>query len=849
MKKITFLFAFLCSVLAANAAANYPTGGMTPLMNLIAKMDSTQGPRGDAAWPWVGPGNTHVWHSQADEYGVFTAMMYNEAFGIFASSDFESDGKTLPWATCGCGKYATLRGIDWTGKNYLQKTGSENNIVFETKSTSWDDLYFLEFLRLSGNRFRHLSIVGHVNGVDSLVNLKEVDLSGNGTMEYFSINGAPNLVMLKVNAATVEISGSTLLFSKLAGIQATTLNYTPAGTVHLTFPANTVDLSAEAAIGTAFANWSVEPVASNNGIFSFPGALAGQTVTVELTNTTYPELGTLMVEIKLTTPFYLVDTNIDSAAKLDSIRYNLAGEYTLTADIDLAAYLAEHYPEEGWLPIGDGIAPFSGKLIGNGHIISGLWSKRDTTDYVGLFGTLGYCRDIKTGESSAAVVGNDQTAGAEISDLGIVSDSIIGRYDVGGLAGIIGNKSCITGVYVKADVKGYASVGGLAGTFYGKNNTTLIKDCYVAGSVTGENKVGGVAGNAFNQEVAINISRVYTTNKVRNTGAWYQNTTGGFIGRYNAWYGLVKYHNCFAVNDTIDGINSGSTGRFVGSWVDQSKSTATTLYPFADNAFALDVMEYNNTETAAYRRILPNETGQDGVGEEFEILNKRNKQGFNIKADALKLQATYEASGWDFAEIWTMGNGEYPLPVLKKLTAAKQPAAYPAYLDAKPVYSVTLAVDTLDDELPHGIISLHSVFPYWEKNGILDGTDVPVYIRPDTNYELESLLVNEGEKIADVVNNVYTITAIAADTKVVGKFKASTTGINSGQAAAISVYPNPAKNELRIANLQSGETVKIYDLTGNLLLQSGKNILNISNFTSGIYFVKVAGTVTKIVKE
>jgi hypothetical protein len=852
-KKLIFLAVFLCYILTANAEANYPTGGMTPLMDMIGKMDMEQGPRGDAAWPWMDNNGNHLWvnYGGKGDFGHFTAMMYNTAFGIYASTDIESDGKTLKWATCHCGKYATLRGIDWTGKNYLQKGGSENDIVFATKADSWSELYFLEFLRLSGNRFRHVSIVGHVSGTDSLVNLKEVDLSGNGVMEYFSINGAPNLMTLKVNASTVEISGSTLLFSKMADIQATTLHYTPTGTVNLTFPANLVDLREEVTIGTTFSNWSETPIANSNGMLSFNESLVGQTVTVELANASYSDQGTITLNILLTEPFYIVDTNINTAAKLDSIRYNPTGEYILTADIDLSAYIAERYPEQGWLPIGNANTPFSGKLIGNGHVISGLWSKRADTDYVGLFGTLGYCRDIKTGDSSTQVVGDDQTPGAEISDLGIIADSIIGYYNVGGLAGIVGNGSRITGVYVRADVKGYSNVGGLCGTYYGKTTSTLIQDCYVGGSVAGENKVGGVVGNAFNQEVAIMMNRIYTTNTVRNVGSWYQNTTGGFVGRLNGWYGLVKYNNCFAINDSIDGINSSVTGRFAGSWVEQCNSTATNLYQFADNAYGLDVMEYNNTEENTYKRLLPSDTGEDGEGEEYQILNKRNRHGFNLKAEQLKQQATYEASGWDFSETWVMGNGTYPLPILKKLTAVKQPTIYPTYLDAKPVYTVTLALDStgitgLPTEAP---ISLHTTFPYWEKKGILEGTDVLVYIRPYAGTELESLLVNNEDKTSEIVNSVYTIRSLASNTLVIGKFKTDANAIDNVQPNTISIYPNPTTGKISVNNKAADAVVRIYDIAGNEILESAESVLDISHFATGIYFMEIDGMLTKIIKK
>ena len=853
MKKMYLLLVFAFCMAEANAAADYPTGGMVPLVEMVAKMDSAQGPFGDAAWPWIDTENgRHILHSRASGPYVFDDMMYDTAFGIYASSDFESDGKTFPWANCFCGKYAALRGIDWSGKNYLQKEGEENNIVFKTSSGSYTELYCLEFLKLSGNRFRNFSIVGHVSGIDSLVNLTEVDFSNNPSMEYFSIDGAPNLKTLKVKATTVNISGSTLLFSKMADIQATTLNYMPAGTVHLTFPSNLVDFTAEAAIGTQFSNWSVTPVSNENGMFSFSSSQKGQTISVDLTNASFPDYGTIPVEIKLTTPYYEIDPNIDTAGKLDSIRFNLSGEYTLTADIDLSAYIAENYPEQGWLPIGDENVPFTGKLIGNGHTISGLYIDRDTSDYVGLFGTLGFCRDIKSDETSNHVVGDDTTPGAEISDLALVADRIVGRYDVGALAGIVGNKSRITGVYVKADVKGYTNVGGLCGTYYGKNTATRIEDCYISGCVSGENRIGGIVGHTFQNEVDIFINRVYVTNKVRNIGTWYQNPTGGLIGKTNGWYGGVKYHNCFAINDTIDGLNNESTGRMIGAWVNCSSNTSAQ-YRFADNAVGLNVMEYNNTETDEYIRLLPSDTGEDGIGEEWEILNKRNRHGFNITADSLKKQETYEKVGFDFGEMWLMGNREYPLPVLKKLDLSVQPAEYPIYLDAKSVYSIKLEVDTLG-VVDDNIISLHSVFPYWEKNGIMEGTEVPVYIRPNNKSELESLWANGVDKTSEVMDNVYTLTLLA-DTKIVARFKEKQAGRVDGiePPGTVSIYPNVVTAELVVRNLPAGLTpYTIVDIAGKHLmkgrLEEG-NSIDVSYLPSGVYFIRITGDVVKFVKK
>lgn len=862
MKKFTFLFLFLSAAILMSAQP-YLGSGRGQIRELTLKCDDAEGPLGDVNWPLKQSG-VHVF---PDEPWTYTngldpfkdALMKCPAMGIISTAE-SYNGKTL-WGAGSWENYSyyLLYKIEWKDRNYLQKPGTENNIVLEHKYVGNDgvlnDMRRLSNLDLSGNRFRNISIVGY-GLMDSL---KTVDLSNNATLEYFSISGCPALASVKVNtpAAEVSVANNGLMFNRLAGFEVTAATYTyaPQGTVKLSFPVNKVDLSDDAAIGTTFSNWSTQPLSEDNGIFSFSDALVGQTVTVYLNNASFPALTNLEVEITLTDgEGYVIATPAD----LDNVRNHLAGTFTVTADIDMADYIAQNYPGEGWLPIGNDAAPFTGKIDGNGHVISGLWCNRPDTDYVGLFGTLGYCRDIVTDGSSESVVGDENTPGAEISDLGIIADSIIGRNNVGGFTGIIGNKSRITGIYVKAHTKGNINVGGICGTFFGKNTATLLQDCYVTGSATGQNKVGGIAGNAFNQEVAIAINRVYTANSVKNTASWYQNPAGGFIGRYNAWYGLVKYSNCFAINDTIDGINSVSTGRLVGGIADQSKSTETTLYSFSENTFGLNVLEYRTRDTSStYRRIATTETGEDGEGEDFEIINKRNKHGFNATAASLKTQTTYEAVGWDFTDTWTMGNGEYPLPVLKKITASKQPIEYPVYLDAKQAFSVTLEVDGDEDRIGEmGIISLHAVFPYWEKSNIIEETNVSVYIRPADGYELESFLVNDVEKITDVANNTYIITAISEDVLVVAKFKESDdVGLTEVQGAKIRIYPNPVTDELQIANYASDNQsqASITDLSGRTVsafaLQFGINKIDVSALPAGVYLLKINDETVKVIKK
>ena len=63
----------------------------------------------------------------------------------------------------------------------------------------------------------------------------------------------------------------------------------------------------------------------------------------------------------------------------------------------------------------------------------------------------------------------------------------------------------------------------------------------------------------------------------------------------------------------------------------------------------------------------------------------------------------------------------------------------------------------------------------------------------------------------------------------------------------MTLYPNPATDRLNITLSQNAEIV-VYNITGQKVMNqeghAGANVLNISNLTSGIYFVN-AGTDTQ----
>ena len=76
--------------------------------------------------------------------------------------------------------------------------------------------------------------------------------------------------------------------------------------------------------------------------------------------------------------------------------------------------------------------------------------------------------------------------------------------------------------------------------------------------------------------------------------------------------------------------------------------------------------------------------------------------------------------------------------------------------------------------------------------------------------------------------------------------------VEEGEVEAVSVYPNPAKDKLCIKgeNIQS---VEVYNLVGQQVVVSSETVLDLSDLTEGIYFVRVvceSGMATKrIVKQ
>lgn len=76
------------------------------------------------------------------------------------------------------------------------------------------------------------------------------------------------------------------------------------------------------------------------------------------------------------------------------------------------------------------------------------------------------------------------------------------------------------------------------------------------------------------------------------------------------------------------------------------------------------------------------------------------------------------------------------------------------------------------------------------------------------------------------------------------------TSVDEIEAAALSIYPNPA-TEVLYVNAENLKDVEIYDMTGRSVMTSTMNVVDLSDMSAGVYFVTVrsenASKTTKLI--
>jgi len=192
---------------------------------------------------------------------------------------------------------------------------------------------------------------------------------------------------------------------------------------------------------------------------------------------------------------------------------SLSAVYRVTADIDASPSVTEN-SGAGFVPIGT----FAGKFHGSGHVIFGLTVNRTTTDYVGLFGIIGF--------------------GGLVDSLGLEGGGAQGKYVVGNLAGE--NQGSIAGSYAMGSTfasvsdGSYATAGGLVGY----NSAGTITGSYATGSASVSVSVGDATAGGLVGYNSGTITGCYATGSASasasaSTASASNASAGGLVGENN----------------------------------------------------------------------------------------------------------------------------------------------------------------------------------------------------------------------------------------------------------------------------------------------------------------------------
>ncbi len=359
---------------------------------------------------------------------------------------------------------------------------------------------------------------------------------------------------------------------------------------------------------------------------------------------------------------------------------------------------------EGWQPINAYV-----NFDGNGHTIFNMWINRPNTNNVGLFGSFGgfitnlhlINVEISGGNGVGGIIGGAASGGPCTIKNCSVQGTITGNDNVGGIIGyfqsrddiadiaecyfkglIIGNsaiggiigaasintnlRSYISNCKTDCIIKASAQIGGIAGCLEGGSDyyvSFFVNRCYSLCTIEGgSSSIGGIVGcsrrlsnrnssiaKCYSHIVALDgkgrVSGIIGTSLERspsvndNYSTGIIQTTGSASGIYNGGFG-----HCYAQFHTI----SGSIVQGLGA----NASGCVAINDRLVGTSAVSRVGYggNNLAWTLTTMIL------DGKKQPLPVDSPEN--GTNTGLSTLKLQATYEGIGWDFANTWKINETE-----------------------------------------------------------------------------------------------------------------------------------------------------------------------------------------------
>ena len=309
----------------------------------------------------------------------------------------------------------------------------------------------------------------------------------------------------------------------------------------------------------------------------------------------------------------------------------------------------------GTVLLDNGTDQFSGSLDGGSHFIYGIWCDRGGADNVGLFA---------------------QVEGAVISNLGVrtaENKGMVGGNNVGLIAGtgyaVIRNCCAIGDVTATAK-----NVGGIMGVSpNGNKDATVITDCYYLGEIAATDGAGGILGitQTSRQDIISNCYSVATINRDRRDGS-----AGGVVGSAKIMDTSVQSNPCIAISNTFalgEQVNGASNfwGTYIRRFAGSGNPDHDRCYTFSNN-YALSTMLVNGESV---NNDSDNYHARDIAPERALRASTYTDCGWNF-TDA----ATYSTNASSNDATWSMGNGNYQLPVLANLSLSYQPTIHPDHL-------------------------------------------------------------------------------------------------------------------------------------------------------------------------
>ncbi len=292
------------------------------------------------------------------------------------------------------------------------------------------------------------------------------------------------------------------------------------------------------------------------------------------------------------------------------------------------------YEAEGlinWKPIGRNVTQegkaigkaFAGTFNGNGHKISGLYIKLDSTKAFnwGLFAkTSGKIQNLKLVDSHISGIAGGSVGSITGSMAGATLENVYSNATVE-----IASEKANTG----------KNIAGLAGIIEGKASS-VISNCWFDGSVSGVQRVGGFVGS-IDAASDLAVSHGLNTGSIASSS----NYVGGFVGLMNK-SGLVVTDslNLGEISTTSKTSYIGAiAGGLNGAKDAEGKATFTNVYFLEDSAAKAYQTDNNNKKYVSI-------TGNGAV---------------LLKEEELKGNNAYAWSNLDFDKYWTTVENNTPM--------------------------------------------------------------------------------------------------------------------------------------------------------------------------------------------